>query len=287
MATPDGVTPDATAVRSEPSLPLGAMAALEASLREHDGRGPRSVARRLGAVTTVLVLAVVGAAGFVAGVQVQKHQVTTTATRVSSTGTAAAAGAAAGAGRLGAAGGTGAASTTASSAAGGAPNATATTGVGAAARAGANGPGATGSVGSGRRGGGAGTFAPGAGGGGTGGGGGGGTAAPAATGATGGTVAGGQGQRAGGFSGGGATAAGGNATVGQVKVVDGKTLDVTDNQGNLVKVFTSDSSRFTKTSTATLTDIHPGDTVIVQGSKDADGNVTAVAVADNGTPGGQ
>ena len=57
---------------------------------------------------------------------------------------------------------------------------------------------------------------------------------------------------------------------------------VTDAQGNVVKVTTSDSSRFTHTGQGSIADVRPGDTVVVQGQKGADGIVAAAAVADAG-----
>jgi hypothetical protein len=50
----------------------------------------------------------------------------------------------------------------------------------------------------------------------------------------------------------------------------------------VVKVTTSDASRVTHTGQGTLNDIHPGDTVVVQGQKGADGIVSATAIADTG-----
>ena len=64
--------------------------------------------------------------------------------------------------------------------------------------------------------------------------------------------------------------------------VDGPNIYVTDAQGNVVKVVTSPSSRFTKTGPATVQDVRPGDTVIVQGQKGEDGIVTATAVTTSG-----
>jgi len=179
-------------------LPPDAMDALETALVAQGGapRGPRSLARRLGPLTSVLVLGVVAAAGFLGGVQVQKGQ--QPAATVVAGGAAAAARARAGSG--GSAGATG--------------------GAGGAA-----------------------------------------------------------GQRGGGGFGGGA------ATFGQVKLVDGANVYVGDSQGNTVKVVTSDASRFTKTGPGSIADVHPGDTVVVQGRTDAQGIVTATALTDNGAAG--
>jgi hypothetical protein len=90
----------------------------------------------------------------------------------------------------------------------------------------------------------------------------------------------------GGFSGGGGAS---DATVGTVADVDGKSFYVTDSGGNTVKVKTNGNSKVTRTAVSSVGEIHPGDTVIVQGSKATSGTVTAasvVATAKNaGTPG--
>jgi hypothetical protein len=91
--------------------------------------------------------------------------------------------------------------------------------------------------------------------------------------------------------GGGGGARGGgqsDATVGSVANVDGKTLYVTDASGNTIRVKTNSSSKVTRTAVSKATDVHPGDTVIVQGSKSSSGTVTATSVtatAKNATSG--
>ena len=81
-------------------------------------------------------------------------------------------------------------------------------------------------------------------------------------------------------------AAGGGAVIGQVKLVDGKNIYVTDTQGNVVKVTTTPSSTLTKTADAKVTDVAPGDTVVVRGTASADGSVvTATSVTDAGAGG--
>ena len=74
--------------------------------------------------------------------------------------------------------------------------------------------------------------------------------------------------------------------MGQVKLIDGNNIYVTDAQGNVVKVVTTPSSRFTKTGAGSIQDVRPGDNVIVQGQKGDDGVVTATAVANSGPAGG-
>ena len=69
----------------------------------------------------------------------------------------------------------------------------------------------------------------------------------------------------------------GGATFGTVTVIKGSTLYVTDANGNTVKVTTSASSRLTKTTTATiaLAGVQPGDTVVVRGTQQKNGNLAA------------
>jgi hypothetical protein len=83
----------------------------------------------------------------------------------------------------------------------------------------------------------------------------------------------------------GAGGAGGGATVGQVKVIDGSTMYVLDRDGNTVHVSTSASSRFSKTVDGSVQDVRPGDTVVVQGTKAADGSVDASSVTIGGAGG--
>jgi hypothetical protein len=79
-----------------------------------------------------------------------------------------------------------------------------------------------------------------------------------------------------------------DATVGQVATVHGKTFYVSDQSGNKVKVKTNQQSKVTRSAVADADEIHPGDTVIVQGSKADSGTVTAssvVATAANASSG--
>ncbi len=99
--------------------------------------------------------------------------------------------------------------------------------------------------------------------------------------AAGGAVAG-TGATSGGGAGRGAGRGGG--TVGTVKSIDGSTLYVTDATGNTVAVTTTDSSTVNKTDKGAVADIHPGDTVVVQGAKNPDGTTTAQSVTI-GAPG--
>jgi hypothetical protein len=88
-----------------------------------------------------------------------------------------------------------------------------------------------------------------------------------------------------GFTRGGPTGAGGftprgssDATVGTVADVNGKTLYVTDSSGTTIRVRTTSSSKVSRTAVAKAGQVHPGDTVIVQGTKSSSGTVTATSV---------
>jgi endonuclease YncB( thermonuclease family) len=99
-------------------------------------------------------------------------------------------------------------------------------------------------------------------------------AANGATGATGATGAGGF-QLPGGAGGTG----GSGATTGTVSVVDGDTLYVLTASNQLVKVTLNPSTTVTRNANAKAVQLRPGDTVVVQGSTGAGGNVKASSVA--------
>lgn len=79
--------------------------------------------------------------------------------------------------------------------------------------------------------------------------------------------------------------AGAGATIGEVTYISGGTLYVSDFEGNTVKVKTSAASAITKTVKTRVHDIHPGETVIVRGTKDASGAVNAESVSVSGAGG--
>jgi len=89
---------------------------------------------------------------------------------------------------------------------------------------------------------------------------------------TGTTSAGGFGFGGGGF--GGSTA----AATGTISVVDGDTLYILSAAGSLVKVTLTPSTTITRDAQATPTDLRPGDTVVVQGTTSANGNVAATSL---------
>jgi hypothetical protein len=115
-----------------------------------------------------------------------------------------------------------------------------------------------------------------------------------------GSGAGGGGSGFGGSSGlGGRAAAGGpsafvggagarSPTIGQVSFISGDTLYVTDSEGDTVKVKASAASAISKTVKADVKGIHPGETVIVSGSADANGTIGAesIRIGQAGTGGG-
>ena len=77
----------------------------------------------------------------------------------------------------------------------------------------------------------------------------------------------------------GGAAAGGDApTIGSVANKRGSTLYVQDADGTTVRVKTNAQSKVTRTATASVRGIYPGDTVVVQGTKDADGTLVATEI---------
>jgi hypothetical protein len=80
-----------------------------------------------------------------------------------------------------------------------------------------------------------------------------------------------------------------NATVGEVADVRGKTLYVTGTNGTTVKVKTNANTKVTRNAVSEANAVHPGDTVVVQGSKASNGTVRASrvsATASNAAGGG-
>ena len=76
---------------------------------------------------------------------------------------------------------------------------------------------------------------------------------------------------------GGASSAGG-ATIGQVAYVSGGTLYVTTAEGNTVKVTAAPGSKVTKTVETHVKGIHPGETVVVSGTTNANGSISADSI---------
>jgi hypothetical protein len=70
---------------------------------------------------------------------------------------------------------------------------------------------------------------------------------------------------------------GNSATVGEVTFVKGDTLYVTDAEGNTLKVLSSDAT-VTKTVSASARSVHPGETVLVSGSRTSGGAIRAQTI---------
>ena len=69
---------------------------------------------------------------------------------------------------------------------------------------------------------------------------------------------------------------------GTVSSVNGNTLYVTDSSGNTIKVSLSSSTKVTKSEKVGKASVNPGDAVVVQGVKSANGTITAGSVSDSG-----
>jgi hypothetical protein len=96
-----------------------------------------------------------------------------------------------------------------------------------------------------------------------------------------GTARAGVGGAAGGGGGGGFAGPGGargNATVGTVANKHGSTLYVKDSDGTTIRVTTTTHSKINRTATASAGAIHPGDTVVVQGTKSSSGTIAATQI---------
>lgn len=102
-----------------------------------------------------------------------------------------------------------------------------------------------------------------------------------ATGSSGGRFRGGAGgfpaAAGGGFPGAGGLA-GGGVTIGEVSFASGDTLYVTSGEGNTVKVTVPAGTNVSKTITTNLHSVHPGETVIVRGSQNKNGSVSASSI---------
>jgi hypothetical protein len=77
----------------------------------------------------------------------------------------------------------------------------------------------------------------------------------------------------------------GGLTTGEVSYVNGSTLYVTNTEGNTVKVKAPIGTTVTKTVSTSMHSVHPGDTVVVRGSQDKNGSVTASSVSVSSSSG--
>jgi hypothetical protein len=85
-----------------------------------------------------------------------------------------------------------------------------------------------------------------------------------------------------GFAGRGGTGLfGGGGTFGTIKLVDGNIVYVQTATGDIVQVSTSAATKVTISSSAPVKDLLPGETVIVQGSKNANGSIAATSISQN------
>jgi hypothetical protein len=78
----------------------------------------------------------------------------------------------------------------------------------------------------------------------------------------------------------------GNATIGTVRLVDGKTVYLATTGGGIVRVKTGASTTVRITKTGALKTLKPGQTVIVQGTASKDGSVTATSITEGSLRGG-
>jgi hypothetical protein len=76
-------------------------------------------------------------------------------------------------------------------------------------------------------------------------------------------------------------AGGAGVTTGEVSYVRGNTLFVTNGQGNTIKVSAAAGSKVTKTVGTKASAIHPGETVVVQGSAAKNGTISASSISVN------
>ena len=81
--------------------------------------------------------------------------------------------------------------------------------------------------------------------------------------------------QAGAMPGGGAFA---GMTVGQIESVDGNNLMITDNAGKQIKVTVTDTTLIEKQASVTVGDLEIGETIMISGSENEDGSITARSV---------
>ena len=84
-----------------------------------------------------------------------------------------------------------------------------------------------------------------------------------------------------GGSGGGGFGAANGATIGTVKLVDGKNVYIQDFSGNVVKVTTNASTDINLTTKGAVSQLEPGTSVIVQGAASNDGTTAATSISQN------
>jgi len=82
-----------------------------------------------------------------------------------------------------------------------------------------------------------------------------------------------------GGAGGGGGFGGGNATIGTIKLIDGSIVYVQNTAGDIVQVATSPGTKVTISETVPVKDLQPGETVIVEGSKNKSGAIAATSIS--------
>ena len=92
--------------------------------------------------------------------------------------------------------------------------------------------------------------------------------------------------RAGGAGGASGIAGGAGATIGEVAYISKGTLYVTTPEGNTVKVTVAAGATVTKSVKTTADGIHPGETVVVTGTANADGAIAAQSIRAGSTSAG-
>lgn len=87
--------------------------------------------------------------------------------------------------------------------------------------------------------------------------------------------------RGGAGTGTGTGGAGGGAITGKVTVVSGKTLYVTATDGSVYTVTTTGTTTVNVTAAGSLSQLKPGQSVVISGTNDNNGNVTATSITAN------
>ena len=72
---------------------------------------------------------------------------------------------------------------------------------------------------------------------------------------------------------------GGNATIGTIKLIDGSIVYVQNTEGDIVQVATSSGTKVTISETVPVKDLQPGETVIVEGTKNSSGAIAATSIS--------
>src|SRR5579862_266018 len=78
----------------------------------------------------------------------------------------------------------------------------------------------------------------------------------------------------------------GGGTFGTVKLVDGNIVYVQTASGGIVQVSTSTATKVTISSAGKVKDLLPGETVIVQGTTQSNGSISATSISQNSLGGG-